>query len=140
MARLIGANQYRSRLRAIQLVKRPINLEWAEETVRLSRAAVPVRTGTLQRSIRVASATDRKATVTSHYTAIFIDAGTKEHTDVPRHGQALRWESKVGGTVFAKRAHIPRMRARPFRARVAKQALKNKPLDKAVVDAWNKGA
>lgn len=140
MSTLVGAPQLKARLKAVQLVKKPINRAWAEETVRLAKSAVPVRTGTLQRSIRVASITEREATVTSHYTAVFIDRGTKAHTDVPRRGRALRWESKQHDTVFAKRAHIPRMRARPFAARVAKEALRRKPASKAVIDAWNKAA
>lgn len=140
MSNLVGAPQLKARLKAVQLVPKPIGREWAVETVRLAKTAVPVRTGNLRRSIHVGTTTERKATVVAHYSAIFVDRGTKAHDVTPRGGGVLKWESKQHDTVFAKKAHIPRKAARPFRARVAKEALRRKAPGPKVIKAWNDAA
>jgi hypothetical protein len=139
MSRLIGAPELRARLKAIQQVFKPIGREWADEAVQIAKATGPWtdRTGTLRRSIRRRNATQRKATVVANYTQYFIDKGTKEHDVAPKRGTVLKWNPTTGGTVFAKRAHIPRHAARPFRERVAREALRRKPMASSVIQAWN---
>jgi hypothetical protein len=133
---LQGAKELRSRLRAFRQVFKPIGKSWADETVRRARGAVPVKTGRLQRSIRVRNASQRKATVAAHYTAAFVDAGTMEHTIVPRQAKTLKFN--IGSqTVFAKKVRHPRTAARPFRARVAREALERTPLAQELIKAWN---
>jgi hypothetical protein len=118
-----GTAELKARLRAIRVVFKPIGRDWADETVILARAAVPKKTGRLQRSIRRQSATMQRAKVVAHYTQYFVDAGTKAHFE-PRHNY------------FSKVQH-PRVRARPFRARVAREALRRKPMAEQVIRAWN---
>jgi hypothetical protein len=133
MATLQGAAQLRARFRAIREVWKPIGRDWADETVLLARRAVPVRTGNLQRSIRRRSASMKKASVVAHYTQYFVDAGTKEHPVAVRRKQVL----SDGRTVYGRRAVIPRQAARPFRERVAREALERHPLAETVIEAWN---
>lgn len=120
---LLGAAQLKARLRAVREVFKPIGRDWADEVVILARAAVPVKTGRLKGSIRRQSATMRKAKVVAHYSQYFVDAGTKAHFE-PRHNY------------FSKHQH-PRTIARPFRARVAREALRRKPMAQQVIRAWN---
>lgn len=134
---LKGGKELRSRLRAIREVFKPIGRDWADETVLLAKAAVPVKTGRLQRSIRRRNATLRKATVVAHYSQYFIDKGTVEHGVKPKRATTLAWQDPGGRTIFAKRARIPRHAARPFRERVAREALRRKPLAESVIRAWN---
>lgn len=139
MSRLVGAPELRARLKAIGQVFKPIGREWADEAVKIAKTTGPWqdRTGTLRRSIRVRNSTQRKAVVVAHYSAHFIDAGTKEHEVKARRVTTLRWQPTSGETVFAKRSRIPRKQARPFRARVARQALEKKPMAARVIKVWN---
>lgn len=139
MGTLVGAPQLKARLRAIKEVFKPIGREWADEAVVIAKTTGPWRdrTGTLRRSIRRRNSTQRKATVVAHYSQYFIDAGTKAHDVEPRRGTVLRWESTQHQTVFAKRSRIPAKAPRPFRARVAREALRRKPMAEQVIKAWN---
>ena len=65
----------------------------------------------------------RRARVVGHYTQYFVDAGTKAHFE-PRH------------PYFSKRIH-PRVAPRPFRSRVAHEALRRKPLSAELIRQWN---
>jgi len=136
---LVGAPELRARLKAIREVFKPIGREWADEAVLLARSTGPWtdRTGTLRRSIRRKNATQRKAVVVAHYSQYFIDKGTKEHEVAPKRGTVLKWNPTTGGTVFAKRARIPRHAARPFRERVGRDALRRKPMAQTVIGLWN---
>lgn len=118
-----GTAELKARLKAIRQVFKPIGKDWADEAVVLARAAVPVKTGRLQRSIRRQEASQRRARVVAHYTQYFVDAGPKAHME-PRHNY------------FSKRKH-PGYPARPFRARVAREALRRKPMAAQVIKAWN---
>lgn len=133
MGKLQGADQLRARLRAIREVFKPIGRDWADETVVLAKAAVPVRTGNLKRSIRRRNASMRKATVVAHFTQYFVDAGTAAHVVRPRRARVLSDHNNV----YGRRASIPRHAPRPFRARVARQALERKPMAQTVIRAWN---
>jgi len=136
---LKGGPQLRARLRAIGQSFKPLGKDWADEAAQLMRARVPVKTGRLQRSIRRRNASAKKATVVAHYSAYFVDAGTKAHDVEPKKATTLRWND--GGNIrFAKKVHIPRVGPRPFRAQAAREALqRNDPL-KNVIEAWNHAA
>lgn len=136
---LKGGPQLRARLKALRQVFKPIGKEWADDAARLMRPQVPVRTGRLRASFRRRNATQRKATVVGHYTAYFIDAGTKAHVVRPRKAKRLVFESG-GRTIFAKKVNIGRVAARPFRTRAAREALRRNPLAASVIDAWNRAA
>jgi len=136
---LKGSKQLNARLKAIKQTFKPAGREWAEETVALMRPAVPVRTGRLRESFRVKNATQRKATVSGHFSAYFIDKGTKAHTITARKSPRLIF--KTGGrTIFAKKVNHPRTRARPFRQRAAEEALRRRPMAAELVKLWNQAA
>jgi hypothetical protein len=137
---LKGAPELRARLKALKTVFKPIGREWAEETRDLAKRAVPVRSGRLQRSFRVKNASQRKATVVGHYSAYFIDAGTRAHDERPRRAKAMRFATKGGHIMFAKKVHHPATKARPFRRASADEALRRRPILQYVIDAWNKAA
>ena len=77
--------------------------------------------------------------VVAHYSAYFIDAGTKRHNIVPKKAKGLYF-TDGGRTVFTKKVDHPRTAAKPFRARTAREALRRKPLGDALINEWNKGA
>ena len=136
---LKGSKQLNARLKAIKQTFKPVGREWAEETVALMRPAVPVRTGRLRESFRVKNATQRKATVSGHFSAYFIDKGTKAHTITAR--KAPRLVFKTGGrTIFAKKVNHPATRAQPFRGRAAREALRRRPMAASLIRLWNKAA
>ncbi len=137
---LQGSAEFRARLKAIAATKvfKPVGKQWADETVRLQRKDVPNRNtrwskGRLHDSIRRKSATMNKATVVGRYTAYFVDAGVKPHSLQRR---------KKSGTVFARAARKghPGYRARPFRAKSAREALRRFPMSAEVVALWNRAA
>jgi len=132
---LKGGPELRARLKAIGVVFKPLGRAWAKEAVDLGRPVVPVRTGRLKRSIVVKSATARKAVVGAHYTAYFIDAGT-HYPSVKR--RARGGLAATGRTMFRKTGF--RTQPRPFRAYIAHEALRRRPLGDAITDAWNAAA
>jgi hypothetical protein len=136
---LRGSPELRARLRALKLAFKPIGKAWATETVAQDRRRVPVKTGRLQRSIRVRNASQRKATVVAHYTASFIDVGTKEHDIVPKKASSLKFQVQ-GRTIFSKKVHKPRQAARPFEKAGAIEALRKTPMAATIVNEWNRAA
>lgn len=135
---LKGAPELRARLKAIKLSFKPIGKQWADDTAEEARKRVPSRTGRLRKSIRRRNATQRKATVVGHYTANFIDAGTKAHT-IRAKGKRLRF-TDGGRTVFAKKVEHPRTAARPFKKASAEAALRKHPMAQTLIDEWNRAA
>lgn len=136
MSRLKGAPQLRARLKSLKVAFKPIGRKWGQEDVRLNRAHVPVRTGRLRRSFRVRHNSQKRATVYGHFTAYFIDKGTKPHIIRPKRASRLVFQSG-GQTIFARKAAHRGIRARPFRARAAREALQRTDVPQALVDAWN---
>jgi len=136
MSALRGTPQLRARLKALRLTFKPLGKGWAEDTRDAAIRFVPYRTGRLRGSIRVRNVTQRHATVVAHYSAFFVDKGTKPHTIVPKKAKTLRFENGRK-TVFSRRAVQRGYRARPFRARAAEEGLKRNPLAVAVVRQWN---
>lgn len=136
---LKGGPELRARLRALKLAFKPVGRQWADETARLARAYVPVRTGRLQRSIRRKNATQTKATVFAHYTGVFVDRGTKAHDEVPRRASSLVFQAG-GQTIFAKKVHKPRTQPNRFAARAAHEAFERSPLAEELIREWNRAA
>ena len=139
MSALKGAPELRARLKAIRETFKPLGREWADEVVVLARPMVPVQTGRLRSSIRRKNATARRATVEAHFSANFVDAGTKRHTIVPKKAKGLYF-TDGGQTVFAKRVDHPRTQARPFKVRAAHEALRRKSPLQALLKMWNGAA
>lgn len=134
-----GSPELRARLKAIKVAFKPLGKGWAKDTASYARGHVPLRTGRLQRSIRVKNASQRRATVVGHYSANFVDAGAKAHTEVPRKARNLVFTSQ-GRTIFSKKVHKPRIAARPFKRRAALEGLRKNPMAEAVVRQWNEAA
>jgi hypothetical protein len=134
-----GTRQLNARLRAIKQTFKPAGREWADEAASLMRSSVPSRTGRLQRSFRVKSATQRRAQVGGHYSAFFVDRGTKAHTINAKRAPRLIFQAG-GRTIFAKKVNHPATRAQPFRHRAATEALRRKPMAATLIKLWNKAA
>jgi hypothetical protein len=136
---LKGKQQLQRRLGAMQKLPKAVGVKWADKDVRLNASRVPVRTGRLRGSFRVKTVTARKAIVSGHFTAYFVDAGPKPHVIKAKRAKLLRFE--VGGrTVFARSVHHRGYRARPFRRRAAQQALREARMAQSVIDLWNGAA
>lgn len=140
MSTLRGSDDLRARLRAVRASFKPIGRKWAETTADVARPMVPVRTGRLRASFRVRNATQRKAVVGGHYTAYFVDAGSKAHTIEPRRAKTLRFTAGDGRTVFSRKVDKPRIAARPFRAKAAHESLRRHPMAETLIAEWNRAA
>jgi hypothetical protein len=136
---LKGSRELRARLRAIKLTFKPAGRDWADETAKVAKTMVPSKTGRLRGSIRRRNATQRKATVVAHYTAFFIDKGTKRHSENPKKAKALKF-ARGGNTIFSRKVDHPRTAARPFRERAAREGLRRKPIAGQMVKQWNDAA
>lgn len=142
MANLQGADDLKRRLKAVRLAFKPIGRRWADTAVDLGRPKLPTRPasmwagdrhapGRLAGSIKRKSATQRKAVVSAHYTAYFIDAGVKPHSMAKRGKGQDR-------TVFAKKH--PGYKARPFRSYIAHESLRRNPMAETLIEEWNRSA
>ena len=134
-----GTPEFKARLRAIQTSFKPIGREWADTTAVVAQGLVPVKTGRLRGSIRRRNATLKKATVVANYTAYFVDAGTKQHTIVPKKATTLVFPAD-GRTVFAKKVDHPATHPQPFRERATVEGMRRTPQAKIMIDLWNKAA
>ena len=138
-ARLKGGPELRRRLKAIQLTFKPVGRKWADATADVARSRVPVKTGRLRQSIRRKNATQKRATVSAHYTATFVDGGTKAHDITAKTGGTLAFPGG-GGTIFAKKVHHRGAKAQPFKKRAAEDALRRHPMAQTLIDEWNRAA
>jgi hypothetical protein len=136
---LQGASQLRARLKAIKETWKPVARKWGKTDVQEMRDKVPVRTGRLRRSFRVTSVSGKKVRVGGHFTAYFIDAGTKPHEIRAKRGGELIFKSQ-GRTIFARKVHSRGYRARPFRQRSAEEALRKNPMAAELIKLWNDAA
>jgi len=137
---LKGATQLRARLRAARLAFKDYGRNvWGPETVKLAHSRVAVRTGRTRDSIRVKSATQRKAVVEASGGARFLESGTQAHDERPRRKRAMKFESG-GRTVFAKKVHKRATAKRPFLRNSAADVLKKQGLAKPLIDDWNAAA
>lgn len=139
-ARLRGSDDLKRRLRAIGQAFKPIGRKWADETSDAARPKVPVRTGRLRRSFRRKNASMKRATVVGHYTAYFIDAGTKPHAIVPKRGGRLVFEGRGGRTIFARKVMHRGTRAQPFREKAAREGLRRTDMAGELIELWNDAA
>jgi hypothetical protein len=137
---LQGAPQLRARLKAIRLTFKGYGRTWADTTASEMRSRVPVRTGRLKASIRRKSATQRRAVVAGHYTANFVDAGSKAHDIVPKSKPRLIFQNSQGRTIFARKVHKDRIAARRFKRPAALAALRRHPISDTMIGLWNKAA
>ena len=128
--RLTGGRELRARLAAVGQSLTPIGREWADKAVRIGQPAVPVRTGRLRDSIRRRTANKTRAVVEGHYSAYFVDHGVKPHSTAKGSGRGPR-------TIFQRRMH-PGYPARPFRDRMAWEALGNHLMLGIAIRAWNR--
>ena len=134
-----GGRELRARLKAAGLMFKPYGRTWADTTAVEMRHRVPVTTGRLQKSIRRKNATQRRATVVGHYSANFVDAGSKEHDIVPRTKPLLIFEAG-GRTIFARKVHKQRIGPRRFKRESALAALRRHPMSDALIAEWNRAA
>lgn len=137
--RLKGAPELKARLKAVRETFKIYGRTWADTTAVEAKRRVPVATGRLQRSIRRRNATQRRATVVGHYSANFVDAGTRAHDINAKRRPSLIFEAE-GRTIFAKKVHKQRIAARRFKRPAAEAALRRHPMSETMVDLWNKAA
>jgi len=136
---LRGSPELRARLKAIRLVFKDSGRAWADETARIAKPMVPVRTGATRASIRRRNASQRLATVVGNYPVNFIDAGTKAHDIKAKRVSVLKFQTD-GGTLFRKKVHKRATTGNRFKARAAQEGLRRvDPLDH-MVDLWNEAA
>ena len=136
---LKGSDDLRRRLKAIGQSFKPIGRQWADTTAMLAKDRVPVKTGRLRKSIRRKNASMKRATVAAHYTATFVDGGTKAHDITAKTGGTLAFPGG-GGTIFAKKVHHRGAKAQPFKKRAAEDALRRHPMAQTLIDEWNRAA
>lgn len=138
---LQGGPELKARLRAIRLTFKQYGRVWNEATAQNMRRSGKWndRTGRLRRSIRRKSATQRRATVVGHYTANFVDAGSKAHDITARRAPRLIFQAG-GRTIFARKVHKQRIAARRFKRPAALEALRQHPMRETMIDLWNKAA
>jgi hypothetical protein len=138
-SQLKGGDDLRRRIKAIRLAFKPIGAEWATTTAGIMRPAVPNRTGRLRKSFRKRNATQKRAVVGGHYTAYFVDAGPKAHDIVPKGAKRLVFP--IGGrTIYSRKVHHRGYRARPFRARSAREGYRRTPKVAEIINQWNRAA
>ena len=118
-----------------------------------AKKRVPRQTGTLGRSIHVASASPTSVTVVAatNYAA-YVELGTKAHEITPKARKALRWAASKSGrrlsgtprtgadVVFATRVHHPGTRAKPYLVPGAKAAASGAGVLDTIVKTWNEAA
>ena len=153
-ATLVGADDLKARLKALrQGVFKPAAKAWAQEAADIARSEVggmsmPYSGDNLKRSkpqaqllpsIKVKSATMRKAVVVASYHSYFVDAGPKAHS---LRARKSRPKSGAGRTIFAAtaRKRHPGYAARPFRGKAAARAYEKHPVQDYVYKAWNGAA
>lgn len=137
---LKGGRELRARLKAIKATFKPLGREWAKDTYKAARPMVPSKTNRLRRSMRVLSATAKRARVGAHYTAYFIDKGPKPHVIAPKRAGGRLVFKSGGRTIFARKVNHRGYRGRPFRRRAALEGLRQNPLADAVIKQWNEAA
>jgi hypothetical protein len=137
---LKGGRELRARLKAIGQSFKPAGRVWADDTARLAKSRVPVRTGRLRQSIRRRNASQRRATVVAHYTGVILDKGPRPHDIKAKRGRSLVFEGRGGNTIFAPKVRHRGYAGRPFRRRAAVEALERNPMAREAIRAWNAAA
>jgi hypothetical protein len=81
----------------------------------------------------------KRATVAAHFTATFVDGGTKAHDITAKTGGTLAFQGR-NGPVFARKVHHRGARAQPFKKRIAREGLQRTPMAQELINLWNKAA
>lgn len=138
---LQGGSQLRARVKAIRGTFKPYGKRWADETADNMRDsnAWTDRTGTLRKSFKRKSATQKRAVVGGHFTANFVDAGSVAHDIFAKPGKHLIFNAG-GQTIFTKKVHKQRIAARRFKRPAAIAALRKHPMKEELIDLWNRAA
>ena len=141
MSNLQGSAQLKARLRAIKQTFRPIGRKWATSTARHARsgASFTNRSGKGRRSIRVKSASQRRATVVANYYVAILDKGAKAYAIVPKKKPNLVFQAG-GRTVFSKKVNKPATRGLGFAMRAAEDAMRDNPMAEELINLWNGAA
>jgi hypothetical protein len=134
-----GTPEFRARLRAIKQTFRPIGRKWATSTARHARATAPRRTGKGAKSIRVRSASTKRATVVANYYMAILDKGSKQYTIVPKKARKLVFQAG-GNTVFAKKVTKPAQRGLGYAKRAADKGMRDNPMAEELIKLWNGAA
>ncbi len=99
--------------------------EGSEETRRVMRSLAPLgKTFQLRESIISKFTPKGFTTYPDVYYAKYVEEGTKPHTILPRHTQALRWFGPWGAPIFAKRVEHPGTKPTHFIKRTREQCRK----------------
>jgi hypothetical protein len=139
MSSLKGAPELRRRLKAIKTVFKPVGRDWADETARIAQQMVPSKTGQTRRSIRRRNASQKRATVVGRFPVNFIDAGVKAH-DIQAKPMSTMKFGPVGHSVFRKKVHKQRIRARPFKRQAGLEGLRRVDIIGDLIRLWNEAA
>ena len=141
MSNLQGSTQLKARLKAIKQTFRPIGRKWATSTARSARlgASFTDRSGKGRKSIRVKSASTKRATVTATYYMAILDKGSKQYTIVPKKKPKLVFQAG-GNTVFAKKVTKPAQRGLGYAKRAADKAMRENPMAEELIKLWNSAA
>jgi len=87
-----------------------------------SKKESPIKTGALRRSISMSYKPIQVSVYTNQNYAIPVHEGYRAHTIYPVRAGALRFKTKSGKIVYAKRANIPRYKGNPFFRRAVNDA------------------
>lgn len=138
--RVRGVPQLQNRLRLIKTAFKPIGRQWGTATARNGRRtnAFRDRTGRGRKSIRLRTATTKRATVVATYYIAILDKGSRQHTIVPRKARRLAFQSD-GNTVFARKVTKPAARGLGFGKIAGRKALREVPYAAELVRLWNQG-
>lgn len=131
---LIGAQDLRNRLGAIQQVFPEVAGAWADLAVSLMQKKIYSPSGKLRATLR-GEYDDRHARVYGDWRVTFIDKGTRDHG--PRTKPAMifgGYGAAAGRTIFAK--HVRGVRKRPFIASSARQARRDTPYANELLKLW----
>jgi hypothetical protein len=130
---LKGSPQLLARLKALKLAFKPMGRDWATDTARSAERSAP------RRSVRVKSATQRRAVVNAIWYAKFVNRGTAPHTIKPKRGGFLIFNAG-GRTIFARSVNHRGNRGTRFVDKAAHAALARHVDKDALIDAWNRAA
>ena len=148
-----GAPQLRARLDAVGKVGPTILDRLALLIVREAKQRVARKTAQTSRTIRIASRSKSRVTVTAGGAARFLEFGTRPHVIRPRTKKALRFPAAGSGAprlsgrprkgqavTFARFVRHPGTRKQPFMGPAIAAARRKADAKSAVVVAWDSAA
>lgn len=126
---------------------------WEQETSRIARGYIPVRTGETRGSVR-GSSSGLNGKVVGKYTVNFIDAGSKAHEEPKSRftktgrlrrgkaagtGKVLKFNDG-GQTLFRRKVNKRAIAPRPFKRRSGEEGLAKVDFLAELVRLWNQAA